>query len=131
MIVAPNRKRLAVRDVKQTVSLRWSLPLNLNGSQPPQTNSLLYGSFFGLASNASRARTAETDGRVVLMHDMVVLRPQSCPPARLLQLFYKHLAIPGFVFLFGPQLANTKAPRQSDWALNGEQAAMGAKWDQN
>ena len=55
----------------------------------------------------NRARTAETDGRVVLMHDMVVLSPQWCLPARLLQLFYNHLATPGFVFLFGPQLANT------------------------
>ena len=56
----------------------------------------------------NRARTAETDGRVVLMHDMVVVSSAIMPARFLLRSFLQPLSHPAFFFLFGPQLLTIK-----------------------
>jgi hypothetical protein len=72
----------------------------------------LGASFSNSTQKANRACTAETDGRVVLMHDMVLVGSQSLPSDFSLVRFYNHLATISFFFFFGPHLANNQAPRQ-------------------
>ena len=72
----------------------------------------LAGSLSNSTPYQNRARTAETDGRVVLMHDMVAGAHEVMPGPRLSGSFLQLLTAPALISPFGPHFANNYLPRQ-------------------